>query len=191
MRCLSRSAGRLSDVPWADQVEVAEGDLTDPASLRAAMDGVEVAYFLVHSLGRRDFEELDRAAAQNFAAACREAGVRRIVYLGGPEPPPDDQPSAHLRSRAEVARILLGSGVPTAVLRAPVIIGSGSASFEMLRYLTERLPVMVTPALGAQPDPADRGPRRAALPDRGGRRCPTGSTAASTSAGRTCSPTPR
>src|SRR5690242_11022305 len=145
VRCLSRSAARLRDVPWAGRVEVVEGDLTDPGSLRDALDGIEVAYFLVHSLGRRDFEERDRAAAGNFAQACRAAGVQRIIYLGGPEPPPGDRPSPHLRSRAEVARILLGSGVPTAVLRAPVIIGSGSASFEMLRYLTERLPVMVTP----------------------------------------------
>jgi uncharacterized protein YbjT (DUF2867 family) len=145
VRCLSRSAARLRDVPWADRVEIAEGDLTDPESLSAAVRGVEVAYFLMHSLGRPDFEERDRAAARNFAAACREAGVARIVYLGGPEPPPGEKASAHLRSRTEVAEILLGSGVPTVVLRAPVIIGSGSASFEMLRYLTERLPVMVTP----------------------------------------------
>jgi len=145
VRCLSRSAARLRDVPWASRTEVVEGDLTDPDSLRAALDGIEVAYFLVHSLGRPDFEEIDRAAAGNFADACRAAGVRRIIYLGGPEPPAAERPSPHLRSRAEVARILLGSGVPTVVLRAPVIIGSGSASFEMLRYLTERLPVMVTP----------------------------------------------
>jgi uncharacterized protein YbjT (DUF2867 family) len=153
VRCLSRSAGRLRDVPWAGRVEVTQGDLADLASLRAALGGIDVAYFLVHSLGLRHFEELDRAAAHNFATACREAGVRRIVYLGGPEPPSPsaaenprkNEPSAPLRSRAEVARILLDSGVPTAVLRAPVIIGSGSASFEMLRYLTERLPAMVTP----------------------------------------------
>jgi uncharacterized protein YbjT (DUF2867 family) len=145
VRCLSRSAGRLRDVPWAGQVDVVEGDLADPASLPAAFAGVDVAYFLVHSLGQRDFEELDRSAAENFAAAAVSAGVRRIVYLGGPEPPAGVRQSAHLRSRAEVARILLDSGVPTAVLRAAVILGSGSASFEMLRYLTERLPVMVTP----------------------------------------------
>ncbi|MEU4241940.1 SDR family oxidoreductase [Actinoplanes sp. NPDC026619] len=145
VRCLSRSAARLRDAPWADRVEIAEGDLTSYESLRGALDDVDVAYFLVHSLGRRDFEELDRRAAENFATACREAGVRRIVYLGGPEPPPGEQASAHLRSRTKVAKILLGSGVPTIVLRAPVIIGSGSASFEMLRYLTERLPAMVTP----------------------------------------------
>ena len=145
VRCLTRGPGRLRDVPWADRVEVVEGNLSDPASLEKAFDGVDVAYFLVHSLGRPDFEELDRQAARNFATAARAAGVSRIVYLGGPEPPADERPSAHLRSRAEVGHILLASGVPTAVLRAPVIIGSGSASFEMLRYLTERLPVMVTP----------------------------------------------
>ena len=145
VRCLTRSAARLRDVPWAGRAEVVEGDLNKAETLPAAMEGVDVSYFLVHSLGRPDFEQLDREAAKNFAAAAKAAGVSRIVYLGGPEPPAHERPSPHLRSRAEVARILLASGVPTAVLRAPVIIGSGSASFEMLRYLTERLPVMVTP----------------------------------------------
>ncbi|BBH64532.1 NAD(P)-dependent oxidoreductase [Actinoplanes sp. OR16] len=145
VRCLSRSAGRLRDVPWAGRVEIVEADLSDPSTLPAALEGVDVAYFLVHSLGQSDFEQRDREAARNFAAAARSAGVKRIIYLGGPEPPAGDRPSPHLRSRAEVARILLASGVPTAVLRAPVIIGSGSASFEMLRYLSERLPAMVTP----------------------------------------------
>ncbi|MFG1602626.1 SDR family oxidoreductase [Actinoplanes sp. NPDC049265] len=145
VRCLSRSAARLRDVPWASGVEVVEGDLSDPATLPAAFEGVEVAYFLMHSLGRPDFERLDREAARNFAAAAERAGVHRIIYLGGPEPPASGTRSPHLRSRAEVAKILLDSAVPTAVLRAPVIIGSGSASFEMLRYLTERLPWMITP----------------------------------------------
>nr|WP_221375845.1 SDR family oxidoreductase [Actinoplanes polyasparticus] len=145
VRCLTRGVGRLRDVPWASRVEVAEGDLNQAETLTAALEGIDVAYFLVHSLGRKDFETLDRQAAENFATAAKAAGVSRIVYLGGPEPPAEERPSPHLRSRAEVARILLASGVPTAVLRAPVIIGSGSASFEMLRYLTERLPVMVTP----------------------------------------------
>ncbi|MEV6596917.1 SDR family oxidoreductase [Actinoplanes sp. NPDC051346] len=145
VRALSRSAGRLRDVPWTPRAEIVEGDLSDSASLGPALEGVDVAYFLVHSLGQRDFERRDREAAHNFARVAAEQGVGRIVYLGGPEPPADEKPSAHLRSRAEVARILLDSGVPTAVLRAPVIIGSGSASFEMLRYLTERLPIMVTP----------------------------------------------
>ena len=145
VRCLTRTAGRLRDVPWAGRVEIAEGDLSDPLSLAGAFDGIDVAYYLVHSLGRRDFEAADRAAASAFAAAALAAGVRRVVYLGGPEPPPGEAPSPHLRSREEVARILLGSGVPTVVLRAAVIVGSGSASFEMLRHLTERLPVMITP----------------------------------------------
>ncbi|MEU7573814.1 SDR family oxidoreductase [Micromonospora sp. NPDC049240] len=146
VRCLARKAGRLRDVPWAAEAEIVEGDLRRPETLPAAFEGVDVAYYLVHSLGQRDFEAADREAATNFAEAARAAGVRRIVYLGGPEPAERAEvPSAHLRSRAEVARILLDSGVPTAVLRAAVIIGSGSASFEMLRYLTERLPAMVTP----------------------------------------------
>ncbi|MCX5120716.1 SDR family oxidoreductase [Micromonospora sp. NBC_00362] len=146
VRCLARKAVRLRDVPWASAADIVEGDLSRPETLAAAFADVDVAYFLVHSLGRSDFEAADRTAATNFAAAAQTAGVRRIVYLGGPEPASDAEvPSPHLRSRAEVGRILLGSGVPTAVLRAAVIIGSGSASFEMLRYLTERLPAMITP----------------------------------------------
>ncbi|RIV32692.1 SDR family oxidoreductase [Micromonospora radicis] len=146
VRCLARRAGRLRDVPWAGQVEVAEADLSRAESLTGVFDGIDVAYYLVHSLGQAGFEAADRQAASNFAAAARAAGVRRIVYLGGPEPAAaDPATSAHLRSRSEVGRILLDSGVPTVVLRAAVIIGSGSASFEMLRHLTERLPVMVTP----------------------------------------------
>ena len=145
VRCLSRDANRLAGVPWAGDVEVVEGDLSDPATLPAAFEDVDVAYFLMHSLGRADFERRDREAARNFAAAAEKAGVRRIVYLGGPQPPEAGTQSAHLRSRAEVAQVLLDCAVPAVVLRAPVIIGSGSASFEMLRYLTERLPVMVCP----------------------------------------------
>ncbi|HEX8627644.1 MAG TPA: SDR family oxidoreductase, partial [Catenuloplanes sp.] len=144
VRCLTRTARRLRDVPWARDTEIVEGDLGRPETLAGAFDGVDVAYYLVHSLGQGGFEATDRAAARAFADAAARAGVRRIVYLGGPEPD-GATASAHLRSRAEVGRILLASGVPTVVLRAAVIIGSGSASFEMLRHLTERLPVMVTP----------------------------------------------
>src|ERR1700754_2262122 len=106
VRCLTRSSARMRDVPWVqsglgdEKAEVFEGDLTDPSSLKAAFDGVDVAYFLVHSLGRRDFEAMDRRAAANFARAASQAGVRRIVYLGGPEPAPGEPPSPHLRSRA-------------------------------------------------------------------------------------------
>ena len=139
VRCLTRSAQRLRDVPWAKDVEIVEGDVTDAATLD--LDGVDVVYYLVHALGRGDFEDVDRASATNVAQAARAAGVGRIVYLGGPA----GDESAHLRSRGEVADILLASGVPTVVLRAAIIIGSGSASFEMLRYLTERLPIMITP----------------------------------------------
>jgi uncharacterized protein YbjT (DUF2867 family) len=145
VRCLTRSAIKLRDVPWAAKAEVIEADLLEPHELARAVEGIEVAYYLAHSLGAPDFEEADRTAARNFAAAAAAAGVKRIVYLGGPEPM-GDETSPHLRSRDEVATILGASGVPTVTLRAAVIIGSGSASFEMLRYLTERLPVMVTPS---------------------------------------------
>ncbi|GLW63653.1 NAD(P)-dependent oxidoreductase [Actinomadura rubrobrunea] len=144
VRCMARSARRLRDYPWAAAVEIAEADATDPDSTRRALDGVDVAYYLIHAIGGRGgFAETDRRAARTFAAAARDAGVKRLIYLGGMEP--EEGASPHLRSRAEVGRILLDSGVPTVWLRAAVIIGSGSASFEMLRYLTERLPVMVTP----------------------------------------------
>lgn len=149
VRCLTRSPDKLRDHSWAGDVEVARGDVTDAASAAEALRGIDVAYYLVHALGTGGgFEETDRRGARVFAEAARAAGVRRIVYLGGLTPAgvPDSELSPHLRSRDEVGRILLGSGVPTTVLRAAVIIGSGSASFEMLRYLTERLPVMVTPS---------------------------------------------
>ncbi|MEF9886315.1 SDR family oxidoreductase [Streptomyces sp. P9-A4] len=149
VRCLARHPDKLRDFPWADRAETVRGDVTDGASLRDALDGIDVAYYLVHSMSSTsDFERTDRLAARTFAAEARSAGVRRIVYLGGLVPPgvAEEELSPHLRSRTEVGRILLDSGVPTTVLRAAVVIGSGSASFEMLRYLTERLPVMVTPS---------------------------------------------
>jgi uncharacterized protein YbjT (DUF2867 family) len=149
VRCLARAPEKLRDHPWAGDAEVVRGDVTDTASLASAMRGIDVAYYLVHALGTgRNFEETDRRAARTFAEAARAAGVRRLVYLGGltPRDVPERDLSPHLRSRTEVGRILLGSGVPTTVLRAAIVIGSGSASFEMLRYLTERLPLMVTPS---------------------------------------------
>ncbi len=145
VRCLTRDSGRLRDVPWRAGVDVVEGDVLDPAAVRRALDGVDVAYYLVHALTTgRAFEDRDRACAQTFASVAREVGLARVVYLGGLAPA-HERLSPHLRSRTEVGEVLLASGVPTVVLRAAVIIGSGSASFEMLRYLTERLPAMVTP----------------------------------------------
>ena len=109
------------------------------------MDGVHTAYYLVHSMGSSGkFEDEDRQAAQNFADAARAAGVHRIIYLGGLGEG-DQQLSAHLRSRQEVAHILRSSGIPTVELRASIVIGSGSLSFEMIRALVQRLPVMICP----------------------------------------------
>jgi len=145
VRALTRSASRLRDLPWAGQVETVQGDVLEPVDVARALAGVDVAYYLVHSIGTgAEFEDTDRRAATVFAEQARAAGVRRIVYLGGLTPAGEEL-SPHLRSRSEVADILLASGVPTAALQAAVILGSGSASFEMLRYLTERLPAMITP----------------------------------------------
>jgi len=144
VRCLARQPDHLSPrVPAG--VEVVQGDLLDAASLSAAMQGVEAAYYLVHSMGATgDFEEQDRIAAENFAAAAHGAGVQRIIYLGGlGENEPDL--SAHLRSRHEVGERLRAHAVPVIEFRASIIIGSGSLSFEMIRALVERLPVMVMP----------------------------------------------
>jgi len=144
VRCMARDPAKLGDRPWSGDVEVAQADVTDPEAVRRALDGADVAYYLIHSLGTgASFEARDRASARTFAGAARDAGVSRIVYLGGIIS--GQVLSPHLRSRGEVGDILLGSGVPTAALQAAVIIGSGSASFEMLRYLTERLPAMITP----------------------------------------------
>ncbi|MFD7609443.1 SDR family oxidoreductase [Streptomyces sp. NPDC059828] len=149
VRCMARSPGKLRDQPWAGSVDIVRGDVTDEDAVGAALEGVDIAYYLVHALRTgRGFEDTDRDAARIFAERARTAGVRRIVYLGGltPADVPAADLSPHLRSRAEVGEIFLGSQVPATVLRAAVIIGSGSASFEMLRYLTERLPIMVTPS---------------------------------------------
>ena len=146
VRCMARDPGKLSDRPWSDDVEIAVADAMDEGAVRRALEHVDVAYYLIHSLGTdASFEQRDRTAAETFAAAAKAAGVQRIVYLGGIISGQADELSPHLRSRAEVGDILLASGLPTAALEAAVIIGSGSASFEMLRYLTERLPAMVTP----------------------------------------------
>jgi uncharacterized protein YbjT (DUF2867 family) len=146
VRCLARTPSKLDDQAWRDEVEVVAGDVTDRSSLDAALAGCEHAYFLVHSMGGpADFDEEDRRAAACFRDAAADAGVRRIVYLGGLGRDDDPALSRHLRSRHEVGQVLADGPVPVTELRAAVIIGSGSASFEMLRYLVEVLPVMVTP----------------------------------------------
>ncbi|MFI9456783.1 SDR family oxidoreductase [Amycolatopsis sp. NPDC052450] len=144
VRVVARSPEKIAEEPWRDQVEVERGDVTDPASIETALADGEVVYYLVHSLAQKDFVAIDREAAKTVAEAAKKAGARRLVYLGGIVPD-DEELSPHLASRAEVGRVLLDSGVPAVVLQAAVIIGSGSASFEMLRYLTERLPAMITP----------------------------------------------
>jgi len=145
VRAIARNPARLDGRPWRERVEVAEADVGELEQVRAALEGVDVAYYLVHALGSGSrFEQKDRDTARTFARAAREAGVRRIVYLGGLVPD-EEELSAHLASRTEVGEILLDSGVPTTVLRAAVVLGSGSASFEMMRYLTERLPAMTAP----------------------------------------------
>jgi uncharacterized protein YbjT (DUF2867 family) len=145
VRVMARRPRNLADRPWYDRVEIVQADAADRNSLAEALGGVDVAYYLIHSLGTgADFGALDRRHARNFASAARVCRVGRIVYLGGLYPGTGDL-SPHLESRKEVGEVLLTGEVPATVLRAAVIIGSGSASFEMLRYLTERLPVMVTP----------------------------------------------
>ncbi|AKS32421.1 NAD(P)H-binding protein [Mycolicibacterium goodii] len=145
VRVLARSPQKLSGVPWRDDVEVARGDLSDLESLRNAFAGVDVLYYLVHSMGTAtDFADSEREAAANVAEVARESGVQRIVYLGGLHPN-DARLSPHLASRTLVGETLMASGVDTVVLQAGVVVGSGSASFEMIRHLTDRLPVMTTP----------------------------------------------
>ena len=146
VRCMTRDPGRLSLDPWRDQVEVTAADAMDPESLDRALEGCDAAYYLIHAMAKSgaSFAEIDRKAAQNFASACERQGVGRIVYLGalGSD---GEVLSAHLDSRHEVGRILAAAGPPVTELRAAVIIGSGSMSFEMVRHLTEVLPVMMRP----------------------------------------------
>lgn len=145
VRVLVRDPARLGGRPWVDRVDVVRGDVHDADSLAGAFDGVDVAYYLVHSMGdHAAFATRDREAARAFGEAARKAGVRRIVYLGGLGDPTDGL-SDHLRSRQETGDALRASGVPVTELRAAVIVGSGSISFEMIRWLVERLPVMVCP----------------------------------------------
>jgi len=149
VRAMGRNLSKLSCRPWArhPQIELVRGDVLEPESLKRAASGCSDAYYLVHSMIARKekFAEADRRAAHNMADAADSKNLERIIYLGGLGESRKGTLSRHLRSRLEVARILKQGSVPTTELRAPMILGSGSASFEILRYLVERLPVMTTP----------------------------------------------
>ncbi|MCY4120334.1 MAG: SDR family oxidoreductase [Acidobacteria bacterium] len=144
VRCLTRRPAAMAE-RLGSHTGVVRGDCLDPASLQGAFAGIATAYYLVHSMGNAaDFEAQDRAAARNFGAAARAAGVRRIVYMGGLGA--SAALSRHLRSRHETGNVLRESGVPVVEFRSAVVIGAGSLSFELIRALVERLPVMVCPA---------------------------------------------
>ncbi len=144
VRVMVREASRLEGRTWSDRVEIVEGDVTKPQTLAQALENVDAAYYLIHSLGGKDFAQRDKAAGRAFGAAAQAAGVGRIIYLSALGDPNDDL-SEHLRSRQETGDALREAGVPVTEFRAAVVVGAGSASFEMIRYLTERLPVMICP----------------------------------------------
>ena len=157
VRCLVRRPAVLAAMA-GPSTEIVAGDVLDRPSLELALRGVDVAYYLVHSMGATgSFEQVDRQAARNFGEAAKAAGVSRIIYLGGLGNT-EEALSAHLRSRHEVGDVLRESGVPVLEFRASIIIGSGSLSFEMIRSLVERLPIMITPQwvkVPAQPTAID------------------------------------
>lgn len=145
VRAMGRTRACLAARSWSHRVELVEGDVFRPDTLRQALEGVGTAYYLVHSLaGGPDFYERDREAARHFAVAARAAGVQHIIYLGGLGDPEADL-SRHLRSRHETGAVLRSTGIPVTEFRAAVIVGSGSLSFEMIRHLVERLPIMIAP----------------------------------------------
>jgi uncharacterized protein YbjT (DUF2867 family) len=149
VRAMGRSMAKLACRPWShhERIERVEGDVLDADAMDRAADGCRAAFYLVHSMiaAKGKFAEADRTGARNMVRAAQQGGLSRIIYLGGLGEVTDRRLSHHLRSRHEVGEILSAGPVPATVLRAAMIIGSGSASFEMLRYLVERLPVMVTP----------------------------------------------
>ncbi len=145
VRVMVRNPARLAEVPWATDVDIVRGDVTNTVDVAAAVGGMNALYYLVHAMGTAgDFEQIELRSARIVAGAARAAGLERIVYLGGLHPE-QGALSPHLRSRAAVGDILIASGVPTVALQAGVVIGSGSASFEMIRHLTEVLPYMPAP----------------------------------------------
>ncbi len=146
VRCLARNPRTLLNRGWGDGVEIVGGDVLDAESLKPALEGCQAAYYLVHSMsaGERGFAERDRQGAQTFAAAAAQAGLERIIYLGGLGKR-EEALSTHLSSRHEVGDILRAGPTPVIELRAAMIIGSGSASFEMMRAIVEKLPIMICP----------------------------------------------
>ncbi len=145
LRCLARTPDKLRS-RVKESTQIVQGDVMDAPSLDRALQGVQTAYYLVHLMsGSKDFEKEDRQAATNFAGAARKAGVRRIIYLGGLGDDADPKLSPHLRSRHEVGKILRDSGVETIEFRASLVIGTGSLSFDLVKSLTDRLPVMLCP----------------------------------------------
>jgi uncharacterized protein YbjT (DUF2867 family)/uncharacterized protein YndB with AHSA1/START domain len=145
VRVMVRDAARLQGRPWLEQVEVRQGDVLKPETLSKALEDVSAAYYLIHSMaGSSNFHERDLMAARNFGHAAHAAGVERLIYLGGLGNP-DTHLSEHLRSRQQTGDALRECGVPVTEFRAAIIVGSGSVSFEMVRYLTEHLPVMICP----------------------------------------------
>ena len=144
VRVLVRDKYKIIGQPWASQVEICEGDADNPKDLEQALNGVHTAYYLLHSINLgKTFDDIEATIARSFAQASEAAGVRQIVYLGGIAN--DKNISKHLASRVSTGKELASTSVPVLELRAGIIIGSGSASFEMLRHLTHRLPVMTTP----------------------------------------------
>ncbi|MHC5137397.1 MAG: NAD(P)H-binding protein, partial [Planctomycetota bacterium] len=145
VRVMVRQFKKLQNFDWKKNVEVIEADALNPDSLNQALEGISFAYYLIHSMAAgRDFEKRDCQAALNFAEAAKTEGLERILYLGGLGDSQSEL-SSHLRSRQEVGAILADSGIPVTEFRAGIIVGAGSLSFEMIRYLTERGPLMVCP----------------------------------------------
>jgi uncharacterized protein YbjT (DUF2867 family) len=151
VRCLARTPDKLRPLV-ARSTQIVRGDVLDPASLDEAMQGVHTAYYLVHLMsGSKDFEEADRQAAANFAQAAKKSGVRRIIYLGGLGDDADPHLSPHLRSRHEVGQMLRASDIETIEFRAGMVVGAGSLSYQLMKSLTDRLPMMVCPRWLATP----------------------------------------
>jgi len=145
VRVLVRDPARLQGREWVGKVDIVQGDVFKPETLNAAMDGVIAAYYMIHSMSEnQDFHERDLIAARNFGKAAKNAGIEQIIYLGGLGDSQADL-SEHLASRQATGQALAEAGVPVTEFRAAIIVGSGSVSFEMIRYLTERIPLMICP----------------------------------------------